>query len=174
MWKAALVLGGSLLVAIAAQITVPFFPVPMTLQMLAVLVVGAALGFRLGSLALLAYVAEGLMGLPVFSKGGAGLAHLFGPSGGYITGFVLAAAVAGWVADRGWSQRLLTLIPGLALASIVLYIPGLLQLKVLSGADWGQVWAWGAGPFLLGDSVKIVLAALIVTGGWSALRARKR
>ncbi|SFA72533.1 biotin transport system substrate-specific component [Poseidonocella pacifica] len=172
--KAALVLAASFFVAIAAQITVPFFPVPMTLQTMAVLLVGATLGARMGTLALLAYVAEGAMGLPVFSKGGAGFAHLMGPSGGYIWGFVIAATLAGFAADRGLSRRLVTLIPALMLANAALYLPGLVQLKLLTGAAWEQVWTWGAGPFLLGDLVKLVIVALIVTGGWKALSSRRQ
>ena len=93
--KAALIVAGSLFIAIAAQVTVPFFPVPMTLQTLAVLLVGATFGMRMGGATLVAYLAEGAMGLPVFAKGGFGIAALMGPSGGYLFGFVLAAVIVG-------------------------------------------------------------------------------
>lgn len=173
IWKAALVLGASLFIAVAAQVTVPFFPVPMTLQTLAVLLVGATLGMRMGVAALVTYVAEGALGLPVFANGGFGFATLMGPSGGYIIGFVLAAGIVGYFADRGWSHSAVKMALAMLVASVVLYVPGLLQLKIVTGADWAQVWTWGAGPFLLGDLVKLSAAALIVTGGWAALKARR-
>ncbi|MCR9148938.1 MAG: biotin transporter BioY [Rhodobacteraceae bacterium] len=165
--KAALVLAGTALIAISAQISVPFFPVPMTLQTLAVLLVGFALGARLGALTVAAYVAEGAMGLPVFSGFKAGLG---GPTTGFLLGFVAMAFIAGWAADRGVRS-----VPGLALvalaASAVLYLPGVAWLGAAIGFE--KAIAVGMMPFLLGDVVKAVLAALIVTGGWSLL-GRKR
>ncbi len=170
--KVALVLGGSALIAVAAQITVPMIPVPMTLQTLAVLLVGLTFGARLGAITLIAYLAEGAMGLPVFAGGKAGIATLTGPTGGYLFGFVAAAFVAGWLAERGWDRSVPFTALAMALGNVVLYVPGLLQLQLLSGADWAQVWAWGAAPFLIGDALKLVIAALAVPGAWALLGRR--
>ena len=164
--KAAMVLAGTALIAISAQISVPFFPVPMTLQTLAVLLVGFALGARLGALTVLAYVAEGAMGLPVFSGFKAGLG---GPTTGFLLGFVLMAFVAGWAADRGL-RSVLGLAAVALLASARLYVPGVAWLATAIGFE--KAVAAGMLPFLAGDAVKAVLAALVVTGGWN-LRARR-
>ena len=164
--KAAMVLAGTALIAISAQISVPFFPVPMTLQTLAVLLVGFALGARLGALTVLAYVAEGAMGLPVFSGFKAGLG---GPTTGFLLGFVLMAFVAGWAADRGL-RSVLGLAAVALLASALLYVPGVAWLATAIGFE--KAVAAGMLPFLAGDAVKAVLAALVVTGGWNLLARR--
>lgn len=175
--QALLVLGGSLLIAIAAQISVPMWPVPMTLQVLAILVVGLSFGARL------AYLAEGAMGLPVFANGGAGLAYMAGPTAGFLVGFVLMAWVAGLAADRGMTKTLAGTVLVALVASALLYIPGLawpLGVAKAFGIEAGwaglsmeRVLAGFMTPFLVGDAVKSVLAALIVTGGWAALKSRK-
>lgn len=181
--QALLVLGGSLLIAIAAQISVPMWPVPMTLQVLAILVVGLSFGARLGAITLLAYLAEGAMGLPVFANGGAGLAYMAGPTAGFLVGFVLMAWVAGLAADRGMTKTLAGTVLVALVASALLYIPGLawpLGVAKAFGIEAGwaglsmeRVLAGFMTPFLVGDAVKSVLAALIVTGGWAALKSRK-
>lgn len=171
--NAALVLAGSALIAVAAQITVPMLPVPMTLQTLAVLSIGLAFGSRLAVVTLLAYMAEGAMGLPVFAGGKFGLAALMGPSGGYLWGFVIAAGLVGWLAERGWDRSVVLTAAAMAIGNVALYVPGLIQLQMVTGADWGQVWAWGAGPFLIGDAVKLAVAALAVPGAWALLGLRK-
>ena len=179
--KALLVIAGSIVIAIAAQISVPFWPVPVTLQMLAILMIGFAYGSRLGAATLLAYLAEGAMGLPVFANAGAGLAHLFGPTCGFLFGFVAVAWAAGLAAERGIAKGFVgTAIVALIL-SVLLYIPGLawpMAVASVFGIEAGWVgqdfvsyyWAYFAQPFILGDAVKAVLAALIVTGAWAALR----
>jgi biotin transport system substrate-specific component len=178
--KVMLVLGGSLLIALAAQVSIPFWPVPMTLQTLAVLLVGFALGSRLGAAAVVTYLGEGAMGLPVFSNGGAGIAYMMGPTAGFLLGFVAMAWIAGFAAERGLARGVLgTALVALA-ASAALYVPGLAwPLGVASAfgieAGWAglsaaSVWSGFAAPFLLGDAVKAVIAALIVTGAWKALR----
>ena len=172
IWKLALVLAGSATIAIAAQITVPMIPVPMTLQTLAVLMVGLAFGARLGAATLLAYLAEGALGLPVFANAGYGLATLMGPTGGYLFGFVAAAYLAGALAERGWDRSIVKTALAMALGNLAIYLPGLLQLHLVTGADLSSVWAWGAAPFLLGDAVKIALAALLVPGAWGLLGKR--
>ncbi len=173
-WKAALVLGGSALIAICAQISVPMYPVPMTLQTLAVLVVGLTFGARLGVVTLLAYLAQGALGLPVFANGGFGPAVLMGPTGGYLFGFVAGAAVTGWLAERGWDRSVALTALAMAIGNAVLYLPGLVQLQAVTGAPWDKVWAWGAGPFLLGDAVKLAVAALAVPGAWALLGRLRR
>lgn len=179
--QVALVLGGSVFVAIAAQVSVPMIPVPMTLQTLAILLIGFAFGARLGAATLVAYLAEGAMGLPVFANGGNGLAF-FGPTAGFLVGFVGLAAIAGLAADRGVRGFVGTAAVALA-ASALLYVPGVLWAMSLAGivgldtAKWGadsldMVWTYYMQPFLIGDAVKAVLAALIVSGGWAVLKRR--
>lgn len=171
--QALMVLGGSFLIALAAQVSVPMFPVPMTLQTLAILVVGLTYGARLGAATLLAYLAEGAMGLPVFANGGAGLAYMAGPTAGFLAGFVLMAWMAGYASDRGWTRGLIGAALTTLTASAVLYIPGLAwPAAALNKAIPDLLSGWMM-PFLLGDAVKAVIAALVVTGGWAALRSRK-
>lgn len=180
--QAALVVGGSLFIALAAQVSVPMIPVPMTLQTLAVLLVGFTFGARLGAVTLVAYLAEGAMGLPVFAQGLNGIAF-FGPTAGFLAGFVGMAAIAGYAADRGVRG-----FPGMAavaiVASALLYVPGVawaMSLAEVAGIDtakWGadgldMAWTYYMQPFLIGDTVKAVLAALIVSGGWAILKGRK-
>ncbi|KNG92416.1 biotin transporter BioY [Pseudaestuariivita atlantica] len=178
LWtKIALVVGGSLLVALAAQVSIPMWPVPISMQTLAVLMVGFVLGSRLGAAALALYLAEGAMGLPVFAGGKAGMAWLFaGPTTGFLFGFVLMAFIAGLAGDRGQRSLLPLVLTGLV-AAVALYIPGVLWPMSLAGAfgveaGWvgtsaAKLWAGWVSPFILGDVVKAVLAALLVAGGWS-------
>lgn len=188
--KAALVLAGSLFIALAAQVLVPMVPVPMTLQTLAILTVGLTMGSRLGALTVLAYLAEGAVGLPVFAEGKSTLA-LLGPSAGFLLGFVGMAFIAGLAADYG-IKKVLPMAALALVAAALLYIPGvawpLLIAKLgsvttmLAGfgidpAKWGadtsaMIWQYYMSPFLIGDAVKAVLAALIVAGGWSVLGRR--
>lgn len=173
--KALLVLGGSALIAIAAQISVPFYPVPMTLQTLAILAIGLSFGARLGMMTVLAYLAEGAAGLPVFANGGAGLAYMAGPSAGFLLGFVAMAGIAGFAARRG----LPVMLGAALLAAGCVYIPGLAWpagIAGLTGIDAGwaglsfdKIWAGFAANFVLGDALKAVLAALAVSGGWAMI-----
>ena len=103
--NALLVIGGSLALAISAKIQVPFWPVPITMQSMVALLIGVAFGSRLGALTILAYLAEGLAGLPVFAGAAAGPAYLAGPTGGYLLGFLLGGAFAGWAAERGGMRQ---------------------------------------------------------------------
>jgi len=179
--KVLLVLAGSAFIAVAAQITVPMFPVPMTLQTLAILIVGFAYGARLGALTLLAYLAEGAAGLPVFANAMNGAAFV-GPTAGFLVGFVGLAWLAGFAAERGLARGVLsTALVGIA-ASALLYLPGVAWPMAVAGtlgleAGWvgmgpGAIWTHFVAPFLIGDAVKAVLAALIVTGAWSVLARR--
>lgn len=171
--RALMVLGGSALIAVAARASVPMFPVPMTLQTLAILMVGFSFGARMGAATLLAYLAEGAMGLPVFANGGAGLAYMAGPTAGFLLGFVAMAWIAGLAADRGFAKGFVgTAIAAIA-ASAVVYIPGLAWPAAVMGKTVPELLSGWMMPFLAGDAVKALIAALIVSGAWAALKARK-
>ncbi len=159
-----LALVGSLLVALSAQVQVPMYPVPMTMQPFAVIVIGAAYGARLGFATMLLYIAEGAIGLPVFAGMKGGVAILVGPTGGYIVGFALAAGVVGWLAQRGWDRNVFATAAAMAIGMIVLYAPGVAWLASLIGVQ--KAIAAGLLPFLVGDAVKIVLGAIVLPGAW--------
>lgn len=165
----ALILGGSLLIALSAQIAVPlpFSPVPVTGQTLAVLLTGVLLGSRRGALAVLAYLAEGAMGMPVFAGGTGGAAILTGPTGGYLAGFVAAAALTGALAERGWDRRSITALLAMVTGNLVIYLFGLGWLSTFIGLD--RVVDLGMVPFLPGDVAKIALATTLLPLGWRAL-----
>jgi biotin transport system substrate-specific component len=170
-----LALIGSAVLWASAKIQVPFYPVPMTLQTLAVLGLGMAYGWRLAFATLLLYLAQGAFGLPVFAgtpEKGIGLAYMMGPTGGYLLGFLLAATLCGWLAERGWDRNVATTALAMLLGNIVIYVPGLLWLGALVGWD-KPVLEWGLTPFLLGDATKLVLAALILPGLWTLLGRKK-
>ncbi len=182
---AMLALAGSLFVALCAQITVPLWPVPVTGQTFAVLSVGLVCGWRVGGAALLLYLIEGALGLPFFAGGAGGWSAVVGPSGGYIWGFVLAAALVGYLAERGWDRNVLRTAAALFLGNVVLYVPGLIWLALFyagPGQDYiaatGATTAWGASinagllPFLLGDALKLALAASLIPAIWSLLHRR--
>lgn len=171
-----LVLGGAALVALCAQVEVPLRPVPMTLQTLAVLLVGAALGWRRGALALLTYLAAGAAGLPVFAGGKGSLLTAAGaltPTLGYLLGFVLAAALVGWLAER---LRLDRTPWGTALAmlagNIAIYLPGLAWLAYSFSLSGQKLLTAGLTPFLLGDALKLALAAALLPAAWALLGRR--
>jgi biotin transport system substrate-specific component len=168
--QALLAVLGSLFIAICAQINIPLPLVPITLQTFAVLAVGAAFGMRLGAATLALYVLEGTLGLPVFAEFRAGPGVLMGPTGGYLIGFVLAAALVGWFAERGYDRRVLTMFGVMMLGAAVLYIPGLLWLAKFTGYD--KVLELGLYPFLWGDLLKAVLAAVAFPAAWGFLSRR--
>jgi biotin transport system substrate-specific component len=171
-WKkqVLLVVLGSLFVAICAQISIELPLVPVTMQTFAVLAVGAAFGMRLGVATLVLYVVEGTAGLPVFQGFSAGPAVLMGPTGGYLIGFILAAALVGWFAERGFDRRVLTMFGVMMLGAAILYIPGLLWLAKFTGYD--KVLELGLYPFLWGDLLKAALAAVAFPTAWSFLSKR--
>jgi len=181
--KLLLVVGGSLFIAAAAKVTVPMWPVPVTLQTLAILLVGFSLGSRLGAATVTVYLAQGAMGLPVFTPTTLpGIAGLIGPTGGFLLGFVGLAWLAGFAAERGLAKGVFSTAAVALAASALLYIPGVLWPMALAGglgleAGWiGQnaSFYWGAfvAPFLLGDVLKSAIAALVVSGAWMALKKR--
>ena len=140
--SAILALLGSLFVAACSQIQVPLWPVPITGQTFAVLVVGAAFGWRLGGATLALYLAEGAIGLPVFAKFSGGLAVLAGPTGGYLVGFVLAAALVGYLAERGWDRSPLSTALAMLAGNVLIYLPGLAWLAAFyAGPGAGYIAA---------------------------------
>jgi biotin transport system substrate-specific component len=169
--SALLVVGFSLLTALAAQVVVPlpFTPVPLTGQTFAVLLTGALLGPRLGALAMLAYLAEGAAGLPFFRGGAGGVGHLSGATAGYLLAFPAAAYVTGLLAERGWDRRFATAAAAMALGSLVILASGWGWLALLSG-NAAEAFRFGVAPFVAGDVVKIVLAAAALPAGWALLR----
>jgi len=171
LYDLGLIAAGSLLVALSAQAAfhLPFTPVPWTLQPFAVLLVGALLGARRGALAMIAYLTEGALGLPVFAGAAAGVGPLVGPTGGFLVGFVAAAGVTGFLAERGWDRRFFSTWAAMALGSLTLFAFGLPWLAQFVG--WRNVIATGLVPFLPGDVFKQVLAALVLPGAWRVARA---
>ncbi|MEG8034317.1 biotin transporter BioY [Sphingomonas sp. LR61] len=169
----ALVLGGALLTAGAAQVSVPLWPVPITGQTLAVLLVGSALGARRGALSMLVYALLGVVGLPVFAGGSAGVGVLVSPSGGYIVGFVAAAALVGWIAERFGDRPLRNSVLSFALGTVVTFAAGMVWLAVSLGLDLQQTLAFGLYPFVLGGAVKALLGAGIISLGWTAAVRRR-
>jgi biotin transport system substrate-specific component len=169
-----LAVAGSVLLTLAAKVQIPFYPVPLTMQTFVVLALGMAYGWRLGGATVLLYLAEGAMGLPVFAgtpDKGIGLAYMAGPTGGYLAGFVLAAAACGWLAERGWDRRMVTTALAMAIGNVIIYVPGLLWLGSLLGWD-KPILAWGLTPFLLGDLFKLALAAAVLPLAWRLVRRR--
>ncbi len=160
-----LVIGGSILVALFAQIEIPLWPVPVTGQTFAVLLVGAILGSRRGALSMLTYLAWGAMGLPVFAGAAAGVATFAGPTAGYLVGFVPAAFVVGWLCERGWDRSLWTAGLAMLIGNIVIYTLGIMWLSGFTG--WDKVLEFGLIPFIPGDIAKIILAALTLPAGWA-------
>jgi biotin transport system substrate-specific component len=156
---AALAVLGTLVLAVSAKVQVPFYPVPMTLQTLAVLTLGALFGPRLAAATLALYLAEGLAGLPVFAGVVAGPAYMAGPTGGYLLGFLLAATLVGGLAQRGWMRNWLLATAAMALGHVVLFAVGFAWLALLLGA--GKAWALGVAPFYAATVAKTLLAAAL-------------
>ncbi len=169
----ALIVGGTVILAISAKISVPFWPVPMTLQTLAIMAISAAYGSRLAVATVVAYLAEGLAGLPVFALGAAaGPAYFLGPTAGYLAGFVLLAWIVGSAADRGWDRSIPRLLASMVVADVVVFALGFAWLAWLfptsSGSGIGAAAAFsnGVAPFVVADLLKIALAALAVPAAW--------
>ncbi len=173
--KAATVIAGSLLLWASAKVSVPFFPVPMTMQVFAVLLLGLGLGAPLAVASVALYLAQGAMGLPVFQgtpEKGLGLLYMAGPTGGFLAGFLAAALVTGLAADRGLARGPI----GATLAGLVgvglIYGLGLAWLGTVVGWD-KPILAFGFWPFILGDLLKVVLAGLLIGGVWRGLERRQ-
>jgi len=173
LYDVVLILAGSAVIALASQLAVylPISPVPVTGQTLAVLLVGAMLGRRRGSLSVLTYLAQGAMGLPVFAAGGAGFAYLAGPTGGYLLGFVAGAYIVGLLAEKGWDRYVVSTILAMVLGTIAIYLAGLAWLSVYVGTD--MVLQLGLYPFAAGAVLKIAVASLVLPSGWKLLGMKR-
>lgn len=164
---AILALLGTALLTLSAKIQVWPGPVPVTMQTFVILTIGMAYGWRLGGATLLLYLAEGAVGLPVFSAGG-GIAYFAGPTGGYLVGFVMAAALTGWLAERGWDRRPATTALAMVAGNVAIYVPGVIWLTALIGFE--KAVQFGLTPFLMSDLVKLALAAAVMPLAWKAIR----
>jgi biotin transport system substrate-specific component len=169
---AALMIGGTIALTLAAKIQVPFYPVPMTLQTLAVLVIGATYGARLAGATLALYLFEGLVGLPVFAGVLAGPAYIAGKTGGYLISYVVAAALIGFLAERGWDRAPARLIGALLIGEAIIFGCGFAWLAQFIGAP--AAWTFGVAPFLLGDALKVLLAAALITTAWRWIARLRR
>ncbi len=172
--KVGLVVLGSWLLAALAQVRVylPFTPVPLTGQTFGVLLIAAVLGARLGTATVGLYIVQGLLGLPFFAGGNAGLAALLGPTGGYLVGFLLAAYTVGSLAERGFDRSLITAIPAFVVGTAVIYLFGALRLSVFVGMN--NALAAGVLPFVAGDVIKAALAGLVLPAAWRIVRGVQR
>jgi biotin transport system substrate-specific component len=167
---ALLAIVGSMLMAVSAKIQVPMWPVPMTMQTFAVLVIGMAYGAKLAGATLLLYLAEGAAGLPVFASG-AGLPYMAGPTGGYLVGFLVAAIMVGWLAERGWDRNVaLTFLANLA-GTAIIFALGVAWLSAIMGG-FEKAFVAGFQPFIVGAIVKIALAAAMLPLVWWLLPRR--
>jgi biotin transport system substrate-specific component len=163
-----LVATGALLIFLTARVSVviPGNPVPFTLQNLGILVVGGALGLRRGGLAAALYVGLGMIGLPLFAGGQGGLDVMFGATGGYLVGFVLAAALVGRLAELGWDRRIGGAFGATLLGTAVIYLVGVPWLAVTMGLSAGEAFATGLVPFVLLDIAKLAVAAVVFPAAW--------
>lgn len=163
-----LAFAGTIIIALSSKFQIPFYPVPMTMQTFAVISLGLVFGWRLGLATVLLYLAEGAVGLPVFAgtpEKGIGLAYMLSGTGGYLLGYALAAALAGYLAERGWTRSIAMTMAAAFLASAAIYAPGLLWLGSLYGWD-KPILEWGLYPFVYGDMMKIALAGVTFPVVW--------
>jgi biotin transport system substrate-specific component len=167
----ALIAAGAGLTAIAAQVAIPLWPVPVTGQTLAVLLVGSTLGALRGTLSLVLYAVLGIVGVPVFSDATHGLSIVMGPTGGYIIGFIFAAALTGWLAQRAWDHRILGAILSFLAGTVVTFMIGLPWLAVSLHLNLEQTLQFGLYPFIVGGAVKALLAAGIIRLAWRQITA---
>jgi biotin transport system substrate-specific component len=171
--QAVMVILGMAALALTAKIQVfmPGNPVPITLTTFGVLTIGAAYGARLGAITILGYLALGAMGMDVFAGSSAekaGLVYMMGGTGGYLVGYVLAAAALGVAARKGWDRSVVMMAVAMLVGNALIYVPGLLWLNQFA-SGWEQTFAWGITPFLIGDALKLGLAAMLVPGLWKLI-----
>lgn len=173
--QAALVLLGIAVLAIAAKIKVPMWPVPITMGTFAVLTIGAAYGARLGLVTILGYMIIGALGFDVFAGSSAeayGLSYMMGGTGGYLLGYVMATVALGWFARAGWDRSAGKMSLAMLAGNVIIYVPGLIWLGMLYGWD-KPILQWGLTPFLIGDALKLALAVALLPALWKLVgRAR--
>jgi biotin transport system substrate-specific component len=165
---------GTLLLTLSAKTKVVLGPVDMNLQTLAVPLIAAAFGWRLGLATVLLYLAEGAAGLPVFQstpEKGIGIAYMMGTTGGYLAGFVAMAAIVGWAADRGWDRNPVKLFGAMFAAEVIMMAMGFAWLAGLIGPE--KSWQFGVLPFIVPDLIKVALAAALVPAVWSLFLSRR-
>jgi biotin transport system substrate-specific component len=163
-----LVIAGIAALAVAAKIKIPMIPVPMTMGTFAVLSIGVAYGMRLGLVTIIGYMLIGALGFDVFAGSSAetfGITYMMGGTGGYLVGYVLAVLALGYAARQGWDRSIGKMAFAMVLGNVLIYVPGLVWLAVLYGTD-APIFTWGLTPFLLGDLVKLALAALLLPSVW--------
>ncbi|MFA6031742.1 MAG: biotin transporter BioY [Myxococcota bacterium] len=161
---------GTLLLTLSAKTKVVLGPVDISMQTLAVFLISASFGMRLGVATLLLYMAEGAMGFPVFQgtpEKGIGMAYMLGSTGGYLAGFVAMAAIVGWAADRGWDRHPIKLFNAMLVGEVLMMAMGFAWLALLIGAE--KSWQFGVVPFIVGDLIKVALAASLVPAVWSLM-----
>jgi biotin transport system substrate-specific component len=166
-----LILSGAVFTAYAAQLVIPMWPVPITAQTLAVLLVGSVLGATRGAISLIVYFSMGAVGLPVFS---AATSLSFGPTFGYLIGFIAAAALVGYLSQRGWHRSVVGVLGSFVIANSAIYLFGLPWLAFALGSfgaanDFASVAAAGLAPFILGDVIKMIVAAALLPLAWKFL-----
>ena len=169
----AITLAGSVLIALCAQVSVPFYPVPLTMQTFAVILIGLTYGWRLGGITVALYLIEGSIGLPVFAGGKGGMIVMMGPTAGYLYGFFLAAVACGWFTERGFDRSYLKLIVPLLVGNVLLYTSGLIWLGNFIGWD-KPVLELGLYPFIPGDLMKIALVAVLLPTVWKYVERMKQ
>ena len=171
--QALLVIGGTLLLTLSAKTKVVLGPVDLSLQTLAVLLIATAFGARLAVATVALYLIEGAMGFPVFQgtpEKGIGLAYMVGTTGGYLAGFLVMAAVAGWAADRGWDRSPVKLFGAMLVAEAMMLSMGFAWLANFIGFE--KAWMFGVQPFLAADLIKVALAAAIMPAIWGLVRPK--
>ena len=171
-----LVIAGIAALAVAAKIKIPMIPVPMTMGTFAVLSIGAAYGMRLGLVTIIGYMLIGALGFDVFAGSSAetfGITYMMGGTGGYLVGYVLAVLALGYAARQGWDRSIGKMALAMVLGNVLIYVPGLVWLAVLYGTD-APIFAWGLTPFLLGDLVKLALAALLLPSVWGLVGSARK
>jgi len=171
-----LIIAGIAALAVAAKIKIPMFPVPMTMGTFAVLSIGAAYGMRLGLATIIGYMLIGVFGFDVFAGSSAetfGMTYMMGGTGGYLVGYVLAILALGYAARQGWDRSIGKMALAMVLGNVLIYVPGLVWLAMLYGTD-APIFTWGLTPFLLGDLVKLALAALLLPAVWGLVGAARK
>lgn len=164
---ALIALAATALLALSAKVQIPFYPVPMTMQALVVLLIGAAFGWRLGAATLALYLMQGAAGLPVFAgtpAKGLGLAYMVGTTGGYLAGFLVAAVVTGYLAEKGHTRTILGALATMTLGMLIIHALGFVWLATFLGAS--KAFMLGVVPFVLGDVLKIALGAALLPAAW--------